>query len=95
MSCTVQAKTSPNEFVIQAANYDRLADHALNCTFAVDQTLAVTYCQDGYFAIDDTADLINPSTAFKVDANLTVTLESAPKDVRLDTYLSMVDYPGE
>lgn len=96
MSFCVSANTSAaNEFIIQADNYDDLADHNTNCTFAVDKTLAVTYCADGYFAIDDTADLINPTTAFKVEANLTVRLESAPKDMRLDAYLSMVDYPGE
>ena len=95
-SVTLAAKSAVNEFVIQAANYDNLIDHATNCTFAVDNTLAVTWCGDGYFAIDDKADLINPSTAFKIDANLTVELKyGAPKDLRLDTYLSMVEFEGE
>ena len=96
MSSIALAKTASNEFIIQTENYDRLAEHATNCTFAVDETLAVTWCGDGYFAIDDKADLINPSTAFKIEANLTVELKfGAPKDIRLDTYLSMVEFEGE
>ena len=55
----------------------------------------MTYCGDGFFAIDDTPDLINPNTAFKVDANLTFALRQVPKDLRLDQYLSIVDWPGE
>ena len=95
-SVTLAAKSTVNEFTIQAANYDNLIEHATNCTFAVDNALAVTWCGDGYFAIDDKADLINPSTAFKIEANLTVELKyGAPKDLRLDTYLSMVEFEGE
>ena len=96
LSSVTLAKSTVNEFIVQAANYDRLSDHATNCTFAIDSTLAVTWCGDGYFAIDDKADLINPSTAFKIEANLTVELKyGAPKDLRLDTYLSMVESEGE
>ena len=91
----VQAVSTANEFIIKAENYDKLSEHNFNCTFAVDDTLAVSWCSDGYFAIDDMDDLINPSTAFKVQANLTVELESEPKDIRLDTYLSMTEYAGE
>ena len=95
LSVAVQGKSSVNEFIIQAENYDSLSEHANNCTFAVDRTLAVTWCGDGFFAIDDKADLINPSTAFKINANLTVDLKGgAPKDIRLDTYLSMVEQEG-
>ena len=95
-SVALAAKSTVNEFIVQAANYDDLSEHATNCTFAVDNKLAVTSCGDGFFAIDDKADLINPSTAFKIEANLTVNLkDSAPKDLRLDTYLSMVEFAGE
>lgn len=91
----VNARSTPNEFIIQANNYDKLAEHATNCTFQVDKSLAVTYCADGYLTIDDVGDLINPDTAFKVEANHTFRLKDVPKDIRLDTYLSIVDFPGE
>jgi len=29
----VNARSTPNEFIIQANNYDKLAEHATNCTF--------------------------------------------------------------
>ena len=67
----VNARSTPNEFVIQADNYDELGDHAVNCTYRLDRSLAVTYCGDGFLTIDDVGDLINPDTAFKVDANHT------------------------
>lgn len=89
------AITAPNEFRIQAQNYDNLAEHSWNCTFLIDKQFAITYCADGFFAIDDTADLINPDTAFKVNANLTFVLEGEPKDIRLDSYLTIVDNPGQ
>ena len=92
---TVQANYAPNQFIINVENYDQLSEHAFNCTFRVDANFAVTYCGDGFFAIDDTPDLINPNTAFKVDANLTFALRQVPKDLRLDQYLSIVDWPGE
>lgn len=87
--------TAPNEFKIMARNYDSLANHAYNCTFAIKQQFASTYCSDGFFAIDDTADLLNPDTAFKVNANLTFSLSGEPKDIRLDSYLSIVENSGE
>lgn len=97
VTLSVRAKTADNEFIISAANYDNLADHATNCTFAVDKTFAATWCADGYFAIDDTSDLISPNTAFKVsaDENESFVMESAPKDMRLDTFFSMVESSGE
>ena len=55
----------------------------------------MTYCADGYFAIDDKDDLLNPYTAFHVEANLTIYLEDEPKDLRLDTYLSLVEQKGQ
>ena len=65
----VNARSTPNEFVIQADNYDELSSHAVNCTYRVDRSLAVTYCGDGFLTIDDVGNLINPDTAFKVKAN--------------------------
>ena len=94
--CRLAAGVStPNEFKIAASNYDQLANHSFNCTFLVDKSFAATYCADGFFAIDDTFDLINPGTAFKVNANLTFVLQGEPKDIRLDSYLTIVDSPGE
>ena len=61
----------------------------------MDRQFAVTYCADGFFALDDTGDLVNPGTAFKINANLTFALSKVPKDLRLDTYLSIVDDVGE
>ena len=98
LCCTTwltSAQSAPNEFIIKADNYDTLSAHAHNCTFLIDSGFAVTVCGDGYFAIDDTADLINTNTAFKVSANLTIALTSGPKDLRLDSYLSVVDEPGQ
>lgn len=95
LACCCSAVTSPNEFRIQASNYSNLAQHNWNCTFLIEKQFALTTCQDGFFAIDDTADLINPGTAFKVSANLTFVLEGEPKDVRLDSYLTIVDNPGK
>ena len=72
-------------------------DHATNCTFYVDSAFAFTSCGDGFIVIDSTTDLLNPSTAFRVDAQWSQTLPLAlpPNDVRLDTYLSLVDARGE
>jgi len=61
----------PNEFIIDVANYDDLSANSKNCTFRLDRNMAVTFCDNGYLAIDDIADLVNPDTAFKVDANYT------------------------
>lgn len=91
----IDARSTPNEFKIEASIYGELAEHARNCSFRVDQTLAVTFCQDGYMTIDDVEDLINPNTAFAVEVNHTFKLVDVPKDIRLDTYLSIVDFPGE
>ena len=92
---SVMAATVPNEFELLASRYDVLDQHAKNCTFSLDETFAVTYCEDGYFAIDDTADLVNPETAFKVNANITFSLSDVPNDIRLDKYLAIVDHNGE
>jgi len=62
----------------------------------VEADFAFAYCDDGYIAIDETRSLLNPSTAFKVEAKWSQILPKAqgPKDVRLDTYLSIVDVQG-
>ena len=39
--------------------------------------------------------MVNPETAFKVTANITFGLSDVPKDIRLDKYLSIVDFQGE
>ena len=89
--------STPNEFIVQASNYDKLQDHATNCTFAVDQTFAFAYCDDGYTTIDETRNLLNPSTAFKIEAKWARihALKQGPRDVRLDTYLSLVEIEGK
>jgi len=58
----------PNEFIVQVSNYDKLAQHANNCTFLIKDEFAFTVCADGFVAIDEASKLINPSTAFKIDA---------------------------
>ena len=89
--------STQNEFLVQASNYDKLYQHSFNCTFAVEKEFAFTYCDDGYIAIDETKNLLNPSTAFKIDAKWSQILprSKGPKDVRLDTYLSIVDVQGQ
>lgn len=55
----------------------------------------MTYCRDGYFAIDDTSDLVNPNTAFKVKANITLDFEDTLRDIRLGSYLTLIEQTGE
>ena len=64
----IVSATTPNEFIVQASNYDKLASHANNCTFVIEADFAFTYCEDGYIAIDEARNLLNPSTAFKIDS---------------------------
>lgn len=87
----------PNEFIVQVSNYDKLAQHANNCTFLIKDEFAFTVCADGFVAIDEASKLINPSTAFKIDAKWSQVLGArrAPNDVRLDTYLSIVEDEGK
>ena len=80
--------------MIQADNYDVLAEHAYNCTFLVDRTFSVSYCGDGYLSYGDASALINPSTAFTQSADLAIDLGGAPLDVRLDSYMTFVDPTG-
>ena len=41
---TVVAAATPNEFIIQASNYDKLSSHSNNCTFGIEADFAFTYC---------------------------------------------------
>ena len=68
IAITVNTQSTPNEFIIQAQNYDKLSQHANNCTFLIDEEFAFTVCADGYVVIDESSKLINPSTAFKIIA---------------------------
>ena len=71
-----QAATAqtPNEFIVQASNYDKLESHSNNCTFAIESDFAFTFCEDGYIAIDETRNMLNPNTAFKINAKWAQTL---------------------
>ncbi len=63
----------------------------------IDEEFAFTVCADGYVVIDDSSKLINPSTAFKIIAKWSEVLgaKKAPNDVRLGTYLSIVEDEGQ
>ena len=69
----VGATGTMNEFKIQAVHQDQLAKYnRRNCTALLDSKVAVTYCEDGYMALDMAADLVNPYSTINNKANRTL-----------------------
>ena len=84
-----------NEFKLQAVNLDSLSRHNRNCTTLLDNSIAVTYCEDGYMALDEVGDWVNPYSTSENRANVTLDNRDALKDIRLGKFLTMVDPRGE
>ena len=83
-----------NEFEILASTFDDLSLHNKNCTSQLDTDVVLMYCEDGYFAIDSIESFFLTKQQNWKQANSTLDILDAPKDVRLDKFITLVDASG-
>ena len=83
-----------NEFDISASNFGDLADHNRNCSALLDDEVAVVYCESGFFAIDDHDAFFNKETGYSAPTTK-IDIFEKPNDVRLDKFITLVDYQGK
>ena len=76
-------------------DFNDLNLHNRNCSTTIDQDVSIIFCEDGYFSIDSKDNFFKAGKRSFSDTNTTLDLLDAPKDVRLDKFITLVDNVGQ